>query len=106
MAVRIEAHYPELVTSKMGKEHRTGKVFIDWSQNDEHKSTVCPYSLRGEERPLVAAPVSWKEVEVAVQTRQEESLRFTTDMVLDRLYRQGDLLAPVRTRRQPPPGIP
>ncbi len=105
VAARIEAHYPELVTSKMGKEHRTGKVFIDWSQNDEHKSTVCPYSLRGEERPLAAAPVSWDEVDSAVQRNQEQDLRFTPEQVINRLNTFGDLMSPVLTRRQRLPGM-
>ncbi|MCF8039529.1 MAG: hypothetical protein K9K79_09460 [Desulfohalobiaceae bacterium] len=105
MAKRIEAHYPELVTSKMGKEHRTGKVFIDWSQNDEHKTTVCAYSLRATPKPYVAAPVSWDEVDSAVQHNQEDALRFTPEQVLDRLSGRGDLLAPVLTRRQRLPGM-
>ncbi|MCF8106792.1 MAG: hypothetical protein K9K64_15015, partial [Desulfohalobiaceae bacterium] len=105
VAKRIEAHYPELVTSRMNKKYRTGKVFIDWSQNDEHKSTVCAYSLRATPKPYVAAPVSWDEVDLAVQHNQEDALRFTPEQVMDRLAGSGDLLAPVLYRRQRLPGL-
>lgn len=105
VAGRIESHYPERVTSKMRKEHRKGKVFIDWSQNDEHKTTVCVYSLRAAEPVRVSAPVSWDEVKAAVDSGREEGLRFTPDEVRSRLAGKGDLFAGVLTVRQRLPGL-
>jgi len=60
---------PKLVVAQMKKELRKGKVFIDWSQNDEHKTTVCVYSLRARERPTVSTPVTWEEVEAVLRSR-------------------------------------
>src|SRR5262249_39497498 len=62
MAEKLEREHRELIVSKMQKSLRAGKVFVDWSQNDEHKTTVCVYSLRAKQRPMVSTPVSWAEV--------------------------------------------
>jgi bifunctional non-homologous end joining protein LigD len=75
-------------------------VFVDWSQNDVHKTTVCVYSLRAKERPTVSTPLRWDEVEAAVRTRDAERLAFEADDVLRRVERHGDLFAPVLTLRQ------
>lgn len=85
---------PERVTVIMKKEERPGKVFLDWSQNDEHKTTVCAYSLRGRERPLVSTPVSWDEVSDALDGKDADALTFEAPDVLERVERLGDLYAP------------
>src|SRR5690606_30090936 len=65
VAERLQKEHPKLVTATMTKSRRVGKVFVDWSQNAASKTTVTPYSLRGRERPTVAAPLTWDEVEEA-----------------------------------------
>ena len=59
----LQRNYPELVTAKMAKEERKGKVFINWSQNDASKTMVCVYSLRAREKPFVSFPLAWEELE-------------------------------------------
>ena len=98
LAERLEKERPKAVVSQMAKALRPGKVFIDWSQNDEHKTTVCVYSLRAKDRPTVSTPVTWEEVEAAAQGA--DPLVFETDDVLARIERQGDLFAPVETTEQ------
>ncbi len=83
---------PELVVVEMAKSLRTGKVFIDWSQNSHHKTTIAPYSLRARPRPTVSAPVSWDEVTAGADGAP---LGFEADDVLDRVAADGDLFAPV-----------
>ena len=91
---------PALVVSEMRRDLRPGKVFIDWSQNDEHKTTVCVYSLRARERPTVSTPVTWDEVEAVLRTHEPEDLSFTTADVLERVAAHGDCFAPVLELRQ------
>ena len=79
----------------MRKDLRQGKVLIDWSQNDEHKTTVCVYSLRAKERPTVSTPVTWDEVEDALAAGDAGRLTFDSADVLDRVERHGDLFGPV-----------
>jgi bifunctional non-homologous end joining protein LigD len=86
---------PDLVVSRMTKTRRTGKVLIDWSQNDAKKTTVCAYSLRAVARPSVSTPLLWQEVEDAINSEDSESLSFLADDVLARVEQHGDLLAPV-----------
>ena len=88
----------------MAKAERPGKVFVDWSQNAFHKTTIAPYSLRARDEPTVSTPVTWDEVERCAGDRAP--LRFTSDEVLDRVDRCGDLFAPVLTVEQalPVPG--
>ena len=89
VAQQLENAMPKLVTSTMTKSVRTGKVFLDWSQNSASKTTIAPYSLRGREHPTVAAPRTWEELD-------DPGLRHLRyDEVLDRLARDGDLLAPL-----------
>ncbi len=85
LAESLAAARPDLVVARMTKSVRGGKVFLDWSQNNAAKTTVCPYSLRGRDQPWVAAPRTWDEVE-AGGLRQ---LHFTT--VLERVADSGDL---------------
>ncbi|GAA3647953.1 DNA ligase D [Lentzea roselyniae] len=90
LAERFAAETPGLVTAKMTKALRTGKVFIDWSQNNPAKTTVAPYSLRGRDHPAASAPVTWDEIR---DCQHAEELAFTADDVLDRVAEHGDLFA-------------
>ena len=103
-AVELSREHPDLITALMKKELRKGKVFIDWSQNDEHKTTSCVYTLRGTPTPSVAAPVEWKELEAAVDADDLALLRFTPDQVLRRVKKKGDLFEKVETLKQKLPG--
>ena len=102
IAMLLEKQMPELVVSSQKKSIRRGKVLVDWSQNDEHKTTACVYSLRAREHPTVSTPVSWQEVEKA---RGPEQLTFEADAVLERVERDGDLFAPVLKKRQKLPEL-
>ncbi len=104
LARLLEERHPGEVLSVMTKELRKGKVFIDWSQNDDSKTTVCVYSLRARPRPTVSAPVTWDEVENVVKVGDPAVLAFEADEVLDRVERDGDLFAPVATLEQTLPG--
>lgn len=98
VAERLEHDFPEMVVSKMQKTLRPGKVLVDWSQNDHHKTTVCVYSLRAKDHPTASTPVSWKEVEHSAKSGAR--LSFEADEVLRRVEKLGDLFAPVLTRKQ------
>ncbi len=101
----MEERHPELVVSEMKKNVRNGKVFIDWSQNDEHKTTVSVYSLRARERPTVSTPVTWEEVEQVHRKKKAELLVFEAPRVLERCEKMGDLFAPVLTLKQELPKL-
>lgn len=94
VAEELERRYPDKITSVMRKAARKGKIFIDWSQNDPHKTTVCAYSLRARERPYVSAPVTWDELEDASRRADPRALTFEAWEVLARISDMGDLLAP------------
>jgi len=100
----LERRHPELVVSEMRKDLRPGKVLIDWSQNDEHKTTVSVYSLRARDRPTVSAPVTWDEVEGVLRSRDPDELAFTSDEVLARVAAHGDGFAAVLALEQELPG--
>jgi bifunctional non-homologous end joining protein LigD len=100
VAELFEREDPKRVVSSMKKSLRRNKVLIDWSQNDEHKTTVCPYSLRARARPTVSTPVTWKEVESALAARDPSALVFEARDVLARVKKRGDLFAPVLTLKQ------
>src|SRR2546422_2544573 len=85
LAEHLEHGHPKLVVSKMAKALRTGKVFVDWSQNDEHKTTVNVYSLRARAHPTVSTPVRWEEVETALKKKKANLLAFPSDRVLQRV---------------------
>jgi bifunctional non-homologous end joining protein LigD len=92
VADQLQKAHPALVTAAMTKAKRPGKVFLDWSQNSGSKTTVCPYSLRGKERPTVAAPISWSEVEAAADDPLAlDQLTFAD--VVQRVQERGDLFA-------------
>jgi bifunctional non-homologous end joining protein LigD len=93
-ARRLEKDHRHLVVSRMDKKLRHGKVFVDWSQNNRHKTTVAPYSLRATPEPYVSTPVTWDEVQ------SKDDLRFGPDDVRERVERDGDLLAPLLELRQ------
>jgi bifunctional non-homologous end joining protein LigD len=100
LAQRLEREHPDRVTSNMSKAARKRKVFVDWSQNDEHKTTICVYSLRAKEEPTVSTPVSWTEVENCFKKKRAELLRFRSDQTLARVEKQGDLFEMVATLKQ------
>ncbi|HEY6317479.1 MAG TPA: non-homologous end-joining DNA ligase [Acidimicrobiia bacterium] len=81
---------PDRVTVNMAKEQRPNRVFVDWSQNDRHKTTVAAYSLRAQPRPMVSAPVTWDEVSDALDAGDPGALAFDADEVLARVERLGD----------------
>ena len=95
IAELLESDDPGTVVSKMAKNLRAGKVLVDWSQNTEHKSMVCAYSVRAKERPTVSTPVTWDEV-----AGDPQLLAFEIDAVLERVNEHGDLFAPVLTMQQ------
>ena len=95
LAQVLARRMPDLVVSDMSKARRAGKVYVDWMQNDRHKTTVNVYSLRALDRPTVSTPLTWDEV-----SDMAEPLAFTSAEVLERVERVGDLFAPVQTLEQ------
>ncbi len=100
VARMLEDAHPDLVVSDMKKVLRTDKVFVDWSQNDDHKTTVTVYSLRAKEQPTVSTPVEWAEVEKCFKKKDASLLVFLTDKVLGRVEKSGDLFEPVLKLKQ------
>jgi bifunctional non-homologous end joining protein LigD len=94
IAELLEQRLPGLVVSRMTRTLRAGKVLVDWSQNDAHKTTVTVYSVRARERPTVSTPVSWDEVQRCRDESAPELLTFDTEEVLARAAERGDLFAP------------
>jgi bifunctional non-homologous end joining protein LigD len=105
IAELLEQRMPELVVSRMTKRLRAGKVLVDWSQNDAHKTTVTVYSARARERPTVSTPVAWDEVERCRADAESELLSFETDDVLARVADQGDLFAELLSAKQSLPRL-
>jgi len=105
LARLLENEHRDLVVSDMKKQLRVGKVFVDWSQNDEHKTTISVYSLRARERPTVSTPVRWEEVERALKKKDATLLVFEAEQVLDRVKKIGDLFALVQTLQQKLPRL-
>lgn len=103
VAIRMARAHPECVIEKMPKNLREGKVFVDWSQNNAHKTTICVYSLRARERPTVSTPVTWEEVEAA--WKRKRLLDFDWEHVLQRVEKRGDLFEPVLTLQQKIPDL-
>jgi bifunctional non-homologous end joining protein LigD len=100
LAERMEREHPKEVVSRMMKSLRPGKVLIDWSQNDDHKTTINVYSLRAQATPTVSTPVTWDEVEGASKRKKTGQLTFDSEAVLRRVKSLGDLFAPVQTLKQ------
>jgi bifunctional non-homologous end joining protein LigD len=101
----LEQEHPGLVVSDMKKAVRTNKVFVDWSQNDQHKTTISVYSLRARERPTVSTPITWEEVEQALKKKDAARLVFEAKDVLARVEKMGDLFEPVQTLKQKLPQL-
>ncbi|HSS92957.1 MAG TPA: hypothetical protein VLR46_03090, partial [Candidatus Dormibacteraeota bacterium] len=100
LAQLFEERHADLVVHKQLKELRTGRVLIDWSQNDQYKTTVNVYSLRARSRPTVSTPVSWAEVEQCLKSGDPSRLVFDSDQVLERFAKLGDLFEPVIKKKQ------
>ncbi|MEU8296293.1 non-homologous end-joining DNA ligase [Micromonospora sp. NPDC048909] len=95
IAQELERAHPKLIVSKMAKNLRPGKIFIDWSQNNAAKTTVAPYSLRAQAAPTVSTPLTWDEVEAGAAGKRPATKPYTATEVLKRVEKSGDLLAPV-----------
>jgi bifunctional non-homologous end joining protein LigD len=105
LAQRLEREHPEHVVSRMQKALRKGKVLIDWSQNDEHKTTVNVYSLRARALPSVSTPLRWSEVESVAKKGDARRLVFDSKAALKRVKKHGDLFAPLLTLKQRLPRV-
>ena len=105
LARLLEQQHPELIVSDMKKALRVGKVLVDWSQNDEHKTTISVYSLRARERPTVSTPITWEEVERVLAKKDPQLVVFEADDVLKRVEKLGDLFEPVLTLKQKLPDL-
>ncbi len=105
LARLLENDHKELVVSDMKKQLRVGKVLVDWSQNDEHKTTISVYSLRARERPTVSTPVKWEEVEQALKKKDAGLLIFEAGQVLARVEQMGDLFEGVLSLKQELPQL-
>jgi bifunctional non-homologous end joining protein LigD len=101
----LEQEHPDLVVSDMKKAVRANKVFVDWSQNDQHKTTISVYSLRAREHPTVSTPVAWQEVEQALKKKDAGRLVFEAKDVLARVEKMGDLFEPVLKLKQKLPQL-
>ncbi|HEY7630173.1 MAG TPA: non-homologous end-joining DNA ligase [Thermoleophilaceae bacterium] len=105
LAELLTKQHPKHVVSSMKKELRPKKVLIDWSQNDEHKTTINVYSLRAKARPTVSTPLTWKEVEKILDSGDPDTAVFDSDDVLERVEKQGDLFEPVAKLKQKLPDL-
>jgi len=106
LAQLIAKQDPESILAKMGKKtDRSGKVFIDWYQNNERKTTISVYSLRARERPTCSTPVTWDEVEAVAESGDGAKLVFEAGDVLERIEQHGDLFAPVLELEQELPEL-
>ncbi|HEU5081650.1 MAG TPA: non-homologous end-joining DNA ligase [Opitutaceae bacterium] len=105
LAQEIEIEHPDKVVTKMSKELRRKKVMIDWSQNDEHKTTICVYSLRAKADPSVSMPLHWAEVASLFATKKPERVRFVAEAAVIRTKSEGDLFEPVLKLKQKLPRL-
>jgi bifunctional non-homologous end joining protein LigD len=105
LAQLLEHDHPEHVVSDMKKKIRTGKVFVDWSQNDEHKTTIAVYSLRAREHPTVSTPVTWDEVERTLKKKDASLLVFESSQAVARVDKLGDLFEPLLELKQKLPDL-
>jgi bifunctional non-homologous end joining protein LigD len=101
----LTRQHPDRILVDMTRSLRPGKVFVDWSQNNAHKTTVGVYSLRARSRPTVSTPLSWDEVDDATSHRDADRLTFETADVLARVEEHGDLFAPVLHLEQELPSL-
>jgi bifunctional non-homologous end joining protein LigD len=105
IALLMERQHAKEITANMSKAVRKGKVFIDWSQNDSHKTTAAVYSLRAREEPTVSTPVTWEELKAAAKKKDASKLAFRTDDVLKRVKKLGDLFEGVLKVKQKLPKL-
>ncbi|HEX7961057.1 MAG TPA: non-homologous end-joining DNA ligase [Terriglobales bacterium] len=105
LARLLETEHPDLVVSDMKKALRVGKILVDWSQNDDHKTTINVYSLRARQQPTVSTPVTWDEVKRCFNKKEPKLLVFASHQVLDRVEKMGDIFAPVLTEKQKLPDV-
>jgi bifunctional non-homologous end joining protein LigD len=105
VAVILEKNYPDLVTSKMAKEARKGRVFINWSQNDSSLTMICAYSLRAREKPYVSFPLGWQELEQLAGTGDPERLQIQHAEAVRRAEEAGDMFGEVLTKQQKLPHL-
>jgi len=101
----LEERHPDQVVSDMKKSVRVNKIFVDWSQNDDYKTTVNVYSLRAKDQPTVSTPVTWQEVEQCLKKADPGLLVFTSDQVLQRVEKHGDLFESVLKLKQKLPAL-
>jgi bifunctional non-homologous end joining protein LigD len=100
LAQHLEHEHVDRVTSNMSKAVRKGKVFVDWSQNDEHKTTISVYSLRAKDAPTASTPVTWEEVGETVKKKSGKRFVFHCDQTVARVEKMGDLFESVETLKQ------
>jgi bifunctional non-homologous end joining protein LigD len=105
VAQLLEKQTPKEVVSKMAKVDRRGKVFVDWSQNHQKKTTIGVYSLRARERPTASIPIHWREVERTAKGGDPEKIRFEIPDAIKRIEKEGDLFEPVLKQRQKLPAL-
>jgi bifunctional non-homologous end joining protein LigD len=105
VAQLLEKQTPKEVVSKMAKVDRRGKVFVDWSQNHQKKTTIAVYSLRARERPTASLPLHWTEIERSAKGADPEKLRFEIPAAIKRVEKEGDLFEPVLKLRQKLPDV-
>lgn len=105
VAMIMQKNYPDLVTAKMAKDARQGRVFINWSQNDASKTMVCVYSLRAREKPLVSCPLAWEELEALARQKDPEGFRIGPAEAVRRVGTMGDLFREVIERQQKLPHL-
>ena len=101
----MQKNYPDLVTAKMAKELRQGRVFINWSQNDAKKTMICVYSLRAREKPYVSFPLAWRELEELAGRQDPEKLQIIQGEAVARAEKQGDLFQEVLKKQQKLPHL-
>ena len=101
----LERKHRDLIVSDMKKALRTGKVLVDWSQNDDHKTTICVYSLRAKDKPTVSTPVEWEDVEKTLKKKDAKLLVFEAGQVVERSQKLGDLYEPVLKLKQKLPSL-
>ncbi len=105
VAMIMQKNYPDLVTAKMAKEQRTGKVFINWSQNDASKTMICVYSLRAREKPFVSCPLEWQELEHLAGLGDPERFHVIHSEAVSRAEKAGDLFREVLVKKQKLPHL-
>ena len=101
----MQKNYPDLVTAKMAKEQRKGRVFINWSQNDASKTMICVYSLRAREKPFVSFPLAWGELEKLAGQGDPEKLQVMHSEAVRRVEKKGDLFREVLVKEQKLPHL-